>query len=161
MLQTALEHVRRCRFFLVAGTVGIVLCFAAGCASTPAEPTLSINFTSIPAANPGGPLTTGSIAGRVNGPHDGLKLVLYAKSRRWYVQPYADQPFTAIKPDSSWGSPTHLGTDYAALLVQPEYVPPPVMDVIPNAGGPVLAVAVTEGTPPVWRRWWFRLLLIW
>jgi len=103
----------------------------------------------------------GSIAGQVNGSHEELKLVLYAKSRRWYVQPYADQPFITIKPDASWSSPTHLGTDYAALLVRPGYVPVAVMDAIPNPGGFVLAVAVTEGTPPVWRRWWFRFILIW
>jgi signal transduction histidine kinase len=103
----------------------------------------------------------GTIAGEVNGPHEGLKLLLYAKSRRWYIQPYADQPFTTIQPDASWSSPTHLGTDYAALLVQPGYVPTPVIDAIPNTGAGVLVVAVTEGTPPVWQRWWFRLLLVW
>jgi len=36
-----------------------------------------------------------------------------------------------------------------------------MMDAIPNSGESVIAVAVTEGTPPVWRRWWFRLLLVW
>jgi signal transduction histidine kinase len=103
----------------------------------------------------------GTIAGEVNGAQEGMKLVLYAKSRRWYIQPYADQPFITIKPDASWSSATHLGTDYAALLVQPGYVPAAMMDAIPGSGGSVLAVTVTEGTPPVWRRWWFRLLLVW
>jgi two-component sensor histidine kinase len=103
----------------------------------------------------------GTISGEVNGPHQGLKLVLYARSGRWYVQPYADEPFTTINPDSTWSSPTHLGTDYAALLVQPGYVPAGVIDAIPGSGGSVVAIAVTEGTPAVWRRWWFRLLLVW
>lgn len=130
------------------------------CGHLPANVGPSIEFTKIPPTNPGGPLTIGSIAGRVNGPHEGLKVVLYAKSGRWYVQPYADQPFTAIKPDSSWSSPTHLGTDYAALLVQPDYVPPMVIDNLPSVGGSVTAVGVTQGTPPLWQRPWFRSLVV-
>jgi signal transduction histidine kinase len=102
----------------------------------------------------------GSIAGRVGGPHQGLKLVLYARSGRWYVQPYADQPFTVIKSDSSWSSATHLGTHYAVLLVQPEHAPPVVIDNLPSVGGGVTAVSTTEATPPLWQRGWFRLLAV-
>lgn len=99
----------------------------------------------------------GSIAGRVRGPQKALRLVLYARSGEWYVQPYADQPFTEIKPDSTWSSPTHLGSHYAALLVQPDYVPSAVIDNLPGVGGSIAAVSVTEGTPALWRRSWFRL----
>src|ERR1700740_1200198 len=112
------NHTRFCSWKpAVVALLFMSVCLA--CGRLPANMGPSIEFTKIPLTNPGGPLTMGSIAGRVNGPHEGLKVVLYAKSGRWYVQPYADQPFTAIKPDSSWSSPTHLGTDYAALLVQP------------------------------------------
>ena len=119
-----------------------------------------IQFTKIPPSSPGGPTTMGSIAGKITGPHEGLKLVLYAKSGRWYIQPYADHPFIAINNDSTWSSPTHLGTDYAALLVQPDYVPPFIVDKLPGTGGGVVALSVTEGTPPVWQAWWFRLLAV-
>lgn len=139
-----------CLFLIISACVA--------CGHSPADVNPSIIFTRIPRVNPGGPLSMGNIAGRVNGPHEGLKVVLYAKSGRWYVQPYADQPFTTIQPDSSWGSPTHLGTDYGAVLVRPGYVAPPVLDNLPSVGGGVIAVAVTEGTPAVWQRWWFRLL---
>src|SRR5262249_8736313 len=121
----------------------------------------SIEFTRIPPADPGGPLTMGVITGRVNGPHEGLKLVLYARSLgKWYVQPYVYQHFTTIQPDSSWNSATHLGIEYAALLVQPGYVAPAVIETLPAAGGEVVAVAIREGTPPLWRTWWFRLLVV-
>jgi signal transduction histidine kinase len=140
--------------------VGLVLVFIFGVGLSRAEAGPSIKFTLIPPENPGGPLTTGVIAGRVEGPHAGLKLVLYARSGRWYVQPFADNPFTTIQPDSQWRSSTHLGTEYAALLVASEYVPSPVADVLPEVGRSVVALAVTEGTPPFWRTLWFRLLLV-
>jgi signal transduction histidine kinase len=42
--------------------------------------------------------------------------------------------------------------------VGPDYVPPAVMDDLPNRGGAVFAVATTEGTPPlIWQRRWFRI----
>src|SRR5262249_40139928 len=106
----------------------LVLLIFIACASLPASAAPSIKFTRVPPVNPGGPVSLDSIAGRINGSHEGLKLVLYARSGRWYVQPYVDQPFTTIQPDSSWSSPTHLGTEYAALLVQEGYVPPAVFD---------------------------------
>jgi len=75
------------------------------------------------------------------------------------VQPYVDQPFTSIKPDSTWSNATHPGTEYAALLVEPGYQPPSVTDVLPTRGGAVVAVAVTKGAPAFWQTWWFRALV--
>lgn len=120
----------------------------------------AIEFTQIPAANPGGPLTTGIIAGRIQHGRSELKLVLYARSGRWYVQPFADHPFTTIQPDSTWHSSTHLGTEYAALLVEPGYAPIAATDSLPLPGNGVSAVEITKGTPPFWQRWWFHLLLV-
>jgi hypothetical protein len=65
------------------------------------------------------------------------------------VQPFADKPFTAIQPDSTWKSLTHPGTAYAALLVDSRFQPLPTMAVLPNKGGLVLAVATVEGAKPV------------
>jgi hypothetical protein len=61
------------------------------------------------------------------------------------VQPFADQPFTTIQPDSTWKSATHLGTEYAALLVEPGFRPPPILDALPTVGGDVAAVAIAKG----------------
>lgn len=141
-------------------TACVVLALSAfiGCGYLPANGGPPIQFTRIPPVSPGGPSAMGSIAGRVHGSHHALKVVLYARSGKWYVQPYADQPFTEIKPDSTWSSPTHLGSHYAALLVQPDYVPSAVIDNLPGVGGSIAAVGVTEGTPPLWQRSWFRWL---
>jgi hypothetical protein len=99
----------------------------------------------------------GSVEGRVGGARPGQRIVLYARAGAWYVQPLYEQPFTEIRPDSTWRNTTHLGTEYAALLVEPDYVPSPITDALPNPGGAVVAVATTEGTPPfVWQRRWFR-----
>jgi signal transduction histidine kinase len=73
------------------------------------------------------------------------------------VQPFADQPFTAIRPDSTWTNSTHAGTDYAALLVEPGYRPPATTDALPVIGGGVVAAAVAKGAPPFWGTWWFRV----
>src|SRR5215468_6849473 len=48
------------------------------------------------------------------------------------------------------------------MLVEPEYRPPAVTDVLPNKGGEVIAVAVVRGearllVPVFWQTWWFRL----
>jgi signal transduction histidine kinase len=88
---------------------------------------------------------------------------LFARSGAWYVQPFTDQPFTKIQPDATWKNSTHLGTEYAALLVEPEYRPPARADVLPTKGGGVIAIAVVRGevrllVPLFWQTWWFRLL---
>jgi signal transduction histidine kinase len=145
---------------LVIGIALMLFGFIAWGSSPADSATLSVKFTRIPPKNPGGPLTMGVIKGRVEGPHEGLKLVLYARAGRWYVQPYDYAPFTTIHQDSSWNSATHLGTDYAALLVRPVYVPPAVTDNLPTTDKDVVVVAITEGMPPVWQRGWFRASLV-
>ena len=40
----------------------------------------------------------------------------------------------------------HLGTEYAALLVERDFSPPDTTDSLPQSGGPVLAVATMKGT---------------
>jgi len=118
----------------------------------------SIEFTNIPLAQEGGTQRLYPIEGRVYGARPGQFIVLYARSGAWYIQPYADQQFTTIQPDSTWRNTTHLGTEYAALLVGSDYLPQPITDVLPKQGGAIVAVAVTEGTPVLfWQRRWFRV----
>jgi hypothetical protein len=54
-------------------------------------------------------------------------------------------PFTEIQPNSTWKNTTHLGTEYAALLVEPGYRPPATTDALPTQGGGVIVVATVKG----------------
>jgi signal transduction histidine kinase len=120
----------------------------------------SIQVTEIPPADQGGVLKLDVIKGNVSGARNGQVVVLYAHSGAWYVQPWADHPFTNIGSDSTWSNETHLGTEYAALLVEQDYKPVPVTIDLPNVGNGVLAVTIVEGRPPFYRTWWFRLSLV-
>jgi len=115
-----------------------------GCEVTRAnEP--SIIFTKLPPAGEGSPDKINDIRGRVDGARAGQRIVIFARSGLWWVQPTADQPFTAISRDSSWKSATHPGSAYAALLVNPGYRPPTIANALPEKGGDVVAVATAEG----------------
>ena len=89
--------------------------------------------------------TRGSLEGRATGTKSGQRVVLYAKSGVWWVQPTVKEPFTQIQADSTWRSFTHLGTEYAALLVDPDFVPPSTMKALPVKGASVVAVASLHG----------------
>jgi Histidine kinase len=141
-----------------------VICFLlvvmlSGCGAHRDSGKPSIEMTRVPRADKGGSAELATIAGRVVGATGEQQIVLFARSGAWYVQPFADQPFTKTQPDSTWSNSTHLGTEYAALLVEPGFVPPPLTAVLPNEGNGVIAVVVVEGTPPFWATSWFRLLL--
>jgi signal transduction histidine kinase len=132
----------------------------ASCSSLRDDSKPSIEFTKVPPADKGGAQTSDVVSGRVRNARPGQRIVLFARSGAWYVQPYADQPFTTIQPDSTWTSSTHLGTEYAALLVEPVYVPTAYVAELPPPGNGVVAIAVVEGTPPFWQAWWFRLAML-
>jgi hypothetical protein len=108
----------------------------------------------VPIAAKGGAKRMERIAGRVSGARSGQRIVLFAKSGPWWVQPLANEPFTSIERDSSWRNSTHMGSEYAALLVDSEYRPPKTTDVLPGLGGGVVAVSTIAGTaspeePPI------------
>jgi hypothetical protein len=90
-----------------------------------------------------------NIAGRVVGSRAGQQIVIYARSGPWWVQPWPEKPFIPIRADSTWSTPTHLGFEYAALLVEAGYRPPPTLDVAPTQGGSVVAVSIVKGTGSV------------
>ena len=117
-----------------------------GCRSQQAPTGPTIQFTTIPPAAQGGRERVDTIAGRVTGSHPGQQIVIYARSGPWWVQPWPDKPFIPIQADSTWGTSTHLGFEYAAMLVDPGYHPPPTMDVAPTQGGSVVAVSIVKGT---------------
>jgi hypothetical protein len=129
-------------------TVGLLL---AGCKSQ-AKPAIAI--TQVPTAATGGPSQMEPIAGNVTNAKTGDQVVLYARSGVWWLQPLTDQPYTKVPADSHWKNLTHLGTEYAALLVEPGYKPASKAITLPAEGDGVLAVAVMKGsataadTPP-------------
>ena len=130
----------------------ILFAFMSACTKAPTGGQPSITLTEVPPAGEGGSQRLAPIAGRVSGARQGHRVVLFAKSGIWWVQPLVAKPFTDIARDGTWKSTTHLGLEYAALLVEPGYQPPPMMESLPASGGPVVAIASTKGsgsyTPP-------------
>jgi hypothetical protein len=127
----------------------IPICAAlASCGSVHALGNPSIEFTSVPPAGDGTPDKVAPIEGRVTNAPPATRLVLYALSGVWWVQPLADKPYTTIQPDSTWKTVTHPGTAYAALLVDQRYRAPLTMNALPEKGGPVLAVTMVKGAIP-------------
>ncbi len=100
----------------------------------------------MPPAAQGGDERVDTIAGRIHGSHPDEQIVIYAHSGPWWIQPDPDHPFVSIQSDSTWSTPTHLGFDYAALLVEPGYHPPLTLDVNPTAGGMVTSLAIVKGS---------------
>jgi len=87
----------------------------------------------------------GEIEGRVAGARKGQRIVLFARTNKWYVQPLTTNPFTPIGSDFRWRAKTHFGLEYAALLVDPGYSPPEKANALPPKGGAIAAVAQVKG----------------
>ena len=116
-----------------------------------------IEFTRVPVAGADDPGKMAQISGRLVGGGQGQQIVLYSKgAAAWWVQPFADEPYTKVRPDSTWENWTHPGTQYAALLVGPTFHPPATTEVLPTEG--VYATAVAQGGLPIWLRWWFPVM---
>src|SRR5262249_39339163 len=124
----------------------VVICILlGGCRTSGANVGPSIEFSRVPQADERGRDKHDIIEGHVTGARPGQQIVLYARSGKWWIQPLVDQPFTKIQPNTKWVNATHLGTEYAALLVEPGYRPPTMMDAVPTPGGGVAAVAIVKG----------------
>jgi len=128
-------------------SLGIVSVLLASCHSRIVPPKPTVQITQVPDANPGGPVQMDFIEGRASGAKDGQQIVLYARSGIWWIQPFANQPFTKIQPDSTWRNLTHLGTDYAAILVELGFHPATKVTTLPAVGNGVVAIATSTGKP--------------
>jgi hypothetical protein len=118
----------------------LAFCIAlSGCRSDSADSGPSIEFTHIPPAAEGGRERVDTISGQVRNARPKQQIVIYAHAGSWWIQPWPEHPFIPIKEDSTWSTETHLGFEYAALLVDPGYSPPPVIDTTPTQGGYVLS----------------------
>ncbi|WP_263356741.1 LamG domain-containing protein [Acidicapsa ligni] len=62
------------------------------------------------------------------------------------MQPFRSRAFTDVGSDGAWENYTHLGSDYAALLVTPDFQPIARLSALPPAGGNVLAIATTKAS---------------
>jgi hypothetical protein len=126
------------------GSLVVFCLFGGGChSSRNAAP--EVRISRAPDANPGGPEELDYIEGTVQNARQGQHIVLYAHSGIWWVQPFSDKTSTNILPDGSWKNSTHLGTEYAALLVDAGYIPPAKVSTLPTVGNGVSAVATSAG----------------
>src|ERR1700744_5823593 len=99
-----------------------------------APPDPIIEITRVPPNGEGTADRTDPIEGRVKGASRGQRVVLFAQSGVWWVQPFANQPFTTIQNGFPWKSSPHPGTAYAALLVDSQYFPPSTIPALPEKG---------------------------
>jgi len=130
---------------VLALAASFVCLFVISCRSETVAP--SIEFTTIPKANAGGPAELAPVAGRVKGAGPNQRIVLFARSDQgWWVQPFRSRPFTDIDRDSTWKSAIHLGQEYAALLVEADYRPPATTESLPELGGGIVAVTRVGGS---------------
>jgi hypothetical protein len=106
-----------------------------------------VRIIRVPDAELGGPEKLDYIEGTVQNARQGQHIVLYARSGIWWVQPFLDRTSTNILSDGSWKNSTHLGTDYAAMLVDADYVAPAKMPSLPAIGNGVAAVTTVSGRP--------------
>jgi len=100
----------------------------------------SIHIIEVPSKG-AGEVALETIAGTVSGVKvKECKVVIFAHTNTWYVQPYIDSSDTDIRDDNTWRTETHLGSEYAALLVKASYKPPATTGKLPEIGGLVLAI---------------------
>ena len=120
-----------------------------GCHSQKSTDSPSLELTKIPPAAQGGREGIDAIAGPLRNAHPRQQIVIYAHSGTWWVQPWPDRAFTSIRADVTWSTESHLGFEYAVLLVDPEYHPLPTLDVTPTQGALVALVKIVKdtGTP--------------
>lgn len=114
------------------------------------RPTISI--TTVPRYDPiGGVASTDYIAGHVSGVRCAmatkeLRVVVYAFTTRWYIQPELES-MIPVDSECNWGTWTHTGAWYSALLVRPRFsfLPISPVQVLPKAGPDVLASTDVRG----------------
>jgi hypothetical protein len=86
-----------------------------------------------------------TIAGTVGGVKiNECKVVIFAHTDTWWVQPYFTSPDTSINEDNTWRNDTHLGSQYAALLVKNSYQPPKTTEKLPDVRDAVLAIVIVN-----------------
>ncbi len=129
-----------------AAAASVACLLASGCPAPISQSAPTIQFTRLPPAGEGSSAILNPIEGRVIGARPGQRVVLFARSGAWWVQPLANRPFTAVQADSKWKNNTHPGSAYAALLVDSSYRPSTTLNALPPIGGPIHAVVTADGS---------------
>jgi hypothetical protein len=109
---------------------------------------VDISFTIIPPSGSGGSEVTVPIAGEVHGLHNtsDYRVVIYAFTNQWYIQPDTSQKFTYIGPTGDWINQTHLGRRYAILVVKKTFTDLPNESIgLPAIGDNVIATNSING----------------
>ena len=110
------------------------------------DPATVIEFNHVPPPDIGGAGAVDTLSGTVHNAQPGARLVIYTYSQNtWYVQPLTLRPFTKIEKDGAWSTLTHLGSQYAAVLVTAEHRPANVLRALPSVGGSVLFIKTVPG----------------
>ena len=127
-------------------TLGLIAATVPSAQSQAAKKT-AIKITQVPPYDAqGGPDKMVTIAGAATGDNvKQYKVVIFVRTNTWYVQPYLASPYTSIADDGKWRTDTHLGAEYAALLVKPSYIPPATTNTVPEIGDEVLAIDKQPG----------------
>jgi hypothetical protein len=105
----------------------------------------NVSITIVPPWDPGGPDRLARIGGVVSGVACDCKIVVFARGDVWYVQPWVAAPDTTIGRDGKWENDTHLGTEYAALLVRSRYKAPSTTGILPAVSGDIVAITRVPG----------------
>lgn len=131
--------------------LGVVVCLS-GFGQEPgsknqSQPKPEVAITVIPPSGEGGPDRTEPIAGTVKGVDlRAHRVVVYTfAGNQWWVQPTVASPKTAINSKGEWETDTHLGRQYAALLVTVAFKPKAVSSELPEVGQDVLAIDTVAG----------------
>ena len=128
-----------------AAAIVCIVLWLPGCREKISRTKATVQITRVPQADGAGGNKTEVIQGVTSGAVQGDRVVLYAQTGGWWVQPLEKQPFTELDRRFHWINGTHLGMKYAALLVGPNYTPAAHLDELPPVGGAVKAVAVAPG----------------
>jgi hypothetical protein len=105
-----------------------------------------ISFTQVPQWDLGDLNQADIIEGKVHGARQGQRIVLYSKTGGlWWLQPRLDSPITSISSNGSWRNEVHVGTDYAALLVDSTFRPSAVLADLPKPGSGIDTITASRG----------------
>lgn len=114
-------------------------------AQTANSKSYQVTFKTIPTSG-SGPEKTSIISGRVTGPDaSSLQIIIYAKGGdKWWIQPTTENPLTMVSNDGTWQNETHLGTQYAAILVKKSFKPGNTLNNLPQPDDSVLSISVVN-----------------
>ncbi len=104
------------------------------------QPTVTLNTPS-----PGATQLSGHVS---NVDTTKTKVVVYALTNQWFVQPFVTAPFTDIATDGTWTTSTHPWSSLEVLLVNPDNYTPAATNILHPALDPaVLAFTVFPPGP--------------